>query len=476
MSKTSKLMEKYKSRKTTEITELGENDARIVFNCREGSVSHYYHFLYGALIPLIEFHINNPDKRLLITTNVGPFEYMLRELFGDVIIGFENPVIPPGAEYFDDKSMNYVRTKFPDEIILPAYDLFNTKIYNNSKSRDLLRRLDELKPIVNNFIELKMPDKYKDIETFDILLIQRDVDEYYVDKRLENRDFKRDIFYTSGKQRRDVLNHRQMTSELKQLFGSKINNVILEKKSLFYQYKLFKDASIVIGQHGAALGNIFFMNPNSNLLEIMSPWGREGNHFSNLAHHLHINYGHVFMESDIDNVNIPELMRISERMYRPNRRSPTRRSPSRRSPTRKSSPRRSPSRRSPSRRSPSRRSPSRRSPTRKYKSSSRRSPSRSLSRSSSRRSPDRTRKNRNRSGSPRRNENRSYRRDRSGSPRRNENRSYRRDRSGSPRRNENRNYKRDRSGSPRRNENRSYKRDRSGSPRRNENRSYRDKY
>ena len=465
MSKTSKLMEKYKSRKTTEITELGENDVRIVFNCREGSVSHYYHFLYGALIPLIEFHVNNPDKRLLITTNVGPFEYMLRELFGDVIIGFENPVIPPGAEYFDDKSMNYVRTKFPNEIELPAYDVFNTKMYNNLKSRDLLRRLDELKPIVNNFIELKMPDKYNDIETYEILLIQRDVDEYYVDKRSENRDFKRDIFYTSGKQRRDVLNHQQMTSELKQLFGSKINNVILEKKSLFYQYKLFKNASIVIGQHGAALGNIFFMNPNSNLLEIMSPWGRQGNHFSNLAHHLHINYGHVFMESDIDNVNIPELMRIAERMYRPNRRSsPVRKSsPVRRSPSRRSSPvRRSPSRRSPSRKykSSSRRSSSR-SSSRKYK-SSRRSPSRSPSRKykSSRRSPDKTRKNR--SGSPRR--------DRNESPRRDRDRSYRNE---SPRRDRDRSYRNE---SPRRDRNRSYRRDRSGSPKRDRNRSYRDKY
>ena len=461
MSKTSKLMEKYKSRKTTEITELGENDVRIVFNCREGSVSHYYHFLYGALIPLIEFHVNNPDKRLLITTNVGPFEYMLRELFGDIIIGFENPVIPPGAEYFDDKSMNYVRTKFPNEIELPAYDVFNTKIYNSSKSRDLLRRLDELKPIVNNFIELKMPDKYKDIETFDILLIQRDVDEYYVDKRLENRDFKRDIFYTSGKQRRDVLNHQQMTSELKQLFGSKINNIILEKKSLFYQYKLFKNASIVIGQHGAALGNIFFMNPNSNLLEIMSPWGRQGNHFANLAHYLHINYGHVFMESDIDNVNIPELMRIAERMYRPNRRSPSRRSPSRRSPSRRSPSRRSPSRRSPSRRSPSRRSPSRRSPSRKYKSSSRRSPSRSPSR----RSPSRKYKSSRRS--PSRSSSRSPSRKYKSSSRRSPDRT-RKNRSGSPRRD------RDRSGSPKRD--RSYRRDRSGSPRRDRNRSYRDKY
>lgn len=161
MNNTSKLLEKYKSRQPTREIELGENDVRIVFNCLEGSVSHYYHFLYGALIPLIEYHINNPNNRFLITTSVGPFEYILRELFGNAILGFSNPVIPPGSEYYDDKSMNYVRTKISGEIILPSYDLFNTKIYNNQKYRHLIGRLDGLIPIVQDFIESRMPDEYK---------------------------------------------------------------------------------------------------------------------------------------------------------------------------------------------------------------------------------------------------------------------------------------------------------------------------
>lgn len=152
----------------------------------------------------------------------------------------------------------------------------------------------------------------KNIDTYKIILIERDVDDYYIHKRRENRDAKRDIFYTSGKQRRDILNYRDMSNELKKIFGSKIHNVILEKTSIFYQYQIFKHASIVIGQHGAGLGNIIFMKPNTHLIEIMSPWGVAGNHFRNLADYLRINYGHVFMQNDIDNVDINEIMRISE--------------------------------------------------------------------------------------------------------------------------------------------------------------------
>ena len=391
MSSTSKLMEKYKSSKTrsSQVNELSDNDVRIVFDCREGSVTHYYHFFYGALIPLIEFHVNNPDKRLLITTSVGPFETIIRELFdSSVLIGFEEPVIPRGAVYYDDKSMNYVRTPFPGEVILPAYDLFNNKMYRDSRSSSKLRRLGELRDLVNNFIESRMPDEYRRMQTYDMLLIERNVDEYYSIKRSQNRDPSRDIYYTSGKERRNILNHVQMSQELNKLFGSRIENVVLEKKSIFYQYQLFKHASIVIGQHGAGLANIYFMRPNTNLVEVMSPWGIEGNHFSNLADFLRINYGYTFMERDEDNVNINQLISITERMtrrkssptrkHRSRSRSPqTRRRRSRSPPRRQRSISRSPPRRQRSiSRSPPRRQRSRsRSPPRRYRSRSR-SPSR----------------------------------------------------------------------------------------------------
>ena len=154
-------------------SDLPVNVVPIVFNCLEGSVSHYYHFLYGALIPLIEYHLSNPEKKLLITTDVGPFQSTLLEIFSpEIIVGFEEPVIPPGEKYFDDKSMNWIRIKRPGEVILPAYDIFNADIMRNrAKSQDKLRHLISIRPTILQFMNERVPDEYKHIETFDILLL-----------------------------------------------------------------------------------------------------------------------------------------------------------------------------------------------------------------------------------------------------------------------------------------------------------------
>jgi hypothetical protein len=247
-----------------------------------------------------------------------------------------------------------------------------------------------------------MPDEYRRMQTYDALLIERNVDEYYSIKRSQNRDPSRDIYYTSGKERRNILNHVQMLRELNKLFDSKIENVVLEKKSIFYQYQLFKHASIVIGQHGAGLANIYFMRPNTNLIEVMSPWGIEGNHFSNLADFLRINYGYTFMERDEDNVNINQLISITEIMTR-RKSSPTRKRRSRsRSPQTRKRRSRSPQRRRRSKsrsRSPQRRRRSKsrsRSPPRRQRSRSRSPPRRQRSRSRSPSRRDRSRGDRNR--------------------------------------------------------------------------------
>jgi hypothetical protein len=39
--------------------------------------------------------------------------------------------------------------------------------------------LGELRDLVNNFIESRMPDEYRRMQTYDALLIERNVDEYY---------------------------------------------------------------------------------------------------------------------------------------------------------------------------------------------------------------------------------------------------------------------------------------------------------
>lgn len=296
---------------------LPENTVAIVFNCFEGSVSHYYHFFYGALIPLIEYHLQNPDKKLLITTDVGPFQSTLLEIFTPtVIIGFEMPVIPPGEKFFDDKSMNWIRIKRPGEVILPAYDIFNTDlIRNNVKTQNKLPHLLEIRPTILKFIEDRMPEEYKHMQTFEIVLLERATEQYYIEKSKTNIDKSREIFYTSGKQRRDITNHNELLAGLTASFPSKIGNIILEGKSIFFQFQLFKNAKIVIGQHGAGLANIFFMQPEGYLVEIMSPWGRRGNHFKNLANSLHVNYYKFDLERDIGPVDVNVIIEILHNIY-----------------------------------------------------------------------------------------------------------------------------------------------------------------
>lgn len=302
--------------------DLPENVVAIVFNCLEGSVSHYYHFLYGALIPLIEYHLSNPDKKLLITTDVGPFQSTLLEIFtSEVIIGFEQPVIPAGEKFFDDKSMNWIRIKRPGEVILPAYDIFNADIMRNrAKSQDKLRHLISIRPMILRFMNERIPDEYKHVQTFEILLLERATEQYYIDKSKTNPDKSRAIFYTSGKQRRDITNHRELFEGLNASFPGKVGNIILEGKSIFYQFQLFKNASILIGQHGAGLANMFFMNPGTYVIEIMSPWGRRGDHFRNLANSFQISYNKFDLNEDIGPVDVRAIIGMVYDIYNPPRR------------------------------------------------------------------------------------------------------------------------------------------------------------
>lgn len=316
---------------------------KIIFNSNEGSVSHYFHFFYGALIPLIEYHLTNNHQPFIITTNIGPFDRIISELFADeLFVGYTKPLVINQSgvndekilQFYDDKSLNkylygniisnknfvYDMAKIDENTIkLPTYDFFGNQFV---KFKDVVnegyKKLNQIRNEINYFIENKMPDKYKNIKTYDIILLDRKTDPYYMKEMKEQNKKYKNIYFTSGSQRRYILNHEKLAEKLNSLYGADLGLISLENMSIFEQYQIFKNAKIIIGQHGAGLANLFFCNNNPHIIEITSPWAhgynednvktKGGYHFKNLSEFLNFSYDEVYMENNIDNVDIDKIL------------------------------------------------------------------------------------------------------------------------------------------------------------------------
>lgn len=282
----------------------------IIFHCREGSVTHYFHFFYGAMIPLIEYSLNplNSDKVYHIVSDIGPFKRTLLEL-PLTIVSFETPDLSIDNISHDDKSLRKYETT--NGIILPAYDSFGSDFYHDSFLRSKLN-LTTMRSVFNYF-EQTIPPYIKLFPTYDIVIIQRGSDNYY-EQGCSNRQ---ELFRTSGETRRSITNHHEMVERLKELYPNKVLNIVLERSSIYFQYHLFNSAKVIIAQHGASLANIFFMqnNPNGSIIEIITPWGKLGNHFKNLAEFFSINYYCVEQQNEHDDVNFHNICEIVNRIF-----------------------------------------------------------------------------------------------------------------------------------------------------------------
>jgi hypothetical protein len=287
----------------------------VVFSCNEGSVTHFYHFFFGAMIPLIDHHLNNPGSVYRISTDVGPMKRILCEL-PLTILELMGPYEASSRIYHDDKSMR--RPLKSGELQLPAYDCFNELFY-----RDIYLCVKISKAIaarVLNFFASTIPPYIAEIETPFIVLIERAVDSYY-SSGLMNRQ---EIYQTSGSERRSITNHRELVDALRSKFGRKFGNIVLERSSIYYQYHVFRKAKIVLAQHGAALANVFFMQGRlsasdssssghkSTVVEFSPPWSREFQHFKNVCEFAGVKHIAVEQLRDHSEVNIENVIEIVE--------------------------------------------------------------------------------------------------------------------------------------------------------------------
>lgn len=297
---------------------ISNHTKSIIFQGHEGfsnSVTHYYHFLFGAFIPLLEYHIANKKAvGYKIVTDIGPMKSLLCELPINIIeiCGPENTKTRSFIESFSvDPNDNNNTSEF---IALPAYDSFVESLY--PEYQDL--KMSTITK-VNNYLQDTIPPYISLTPTFDVILIERtNKESYYRDVEIDEKH------RSSGASLRSIRNHVQLENSLKEHLSNTcftFANITLERSSIYYQYHLFKHAKVIIAQHGAALSNIVFVsNPdNAYVIEINPPTQSKSahgifkaisrTHFKNLSKHIGIRkHVTVLQDGDQSNVNIEEIL------------------------------------------------------------------------------------------------------------------------------------------------------------------------
>lgn len=200
-----------------------------------GSSDHYYHFLLGQLLPLIYTrYITKPNAPVIYVKSCGKMDTHI------------NALNIPGVCIVSPKEHNKMRKKCEIECLkVEGYDIIpgnRDKILISKEILSAQFNLQNTIPIENK-----------------ILLINRlPPCEYYTTHVKEKSR-------VSGAYRRSIPNFNELVGELSFL---KPTVATLEDTTLESQAQLFNTHNIIVAQHGAALSNVIFCNPKTNIFEI----------------------------------------------------------------------------------------------------------------------------------------------------------------------------------------------------------------
>jgi hypothetical protein len=260
-----------------------------------GSIKHYFHFFYGVFVPIIleyiELSKKYQDLTFIIDDDVGPMLRILLELPIDIKLKY----------YLGDNIKNlqiehrYLEALDKNIHIKKKYDKFiNYKMYID----------------VNNFMN-KCLYSYDLIlnkhETWDVVLIERKTNKAIKTELFGNNKYT-DIMKTSGKERRSIINHDELYNHIKKMYPrKKVANVSLEFMSIFEQYHLFNNTTLLIAQHGASLANIFFMKEKSYVIEIVSKIKHQESWFVPISKICNINHYEYITEQDHVTIDLDDF-------------------------------------------------------------------------------------------------------------------------------------------------------------------------
>jgi hypothetical protein len=196
-----------------------------------GNIEHYYHFLFDFLLPLSLVIERSKVPLKLQMASFGILTKIATDLYGEHLEIAEKS--------FEGTASHQLLGMNPKSLKL-SYSTI--EVFRNS----IFKRL-ELKSLSKN------PNK--------VILIQRDTpNDYYIHDAVKKG---------AGNMRRSISNHQELVEALKKSIKPEFefHNLNLENSEFKDQVSLFQSAVLVIGQHGAGLSNIIWMNPGSTVVE-----------------------------------------------------------------------------------------------------------------------------------------------------------------------------------------------------------------
>ncbi len=275
----------------------------LLFPMNDGRAGHFYHYMLGYLMPIVI----SPDRAVGRTSvvSVGLLDRITQEVLADDVEIIQEPDITrtgyPNlrnriSKLIGNSSLKpfFTRTivKWAVSLRLRTYSLDRIVMLEAFDS-PLHYQRDRIL-VFRDFVEKRLTDKIK-ASTMpkhrpDVLLIERG----------QPHGHYAEVGRTSGGQRRSVPNFDSLRGVLKKHHKAELLN--LEDTDFASQIAVFREAKVVIAQHGAALTNIIWMRPGSLVVEIVPPDkvpARPAQEFFNhLAEEMNVRHQYIFQEHD----------------------------------------------------------------------------------------------------------------------------------------------------------------------------------
>jgi hypothetical protein len=250
-----------------------------------GNIDHYYHFFFSCFVPLLVYHHEHPlQEVVLCSSHIG---FRMAAILNVVL-----PKVP------------IIRHCKPSRIRLKAFD-------GNYGSDVKLITPWERDYVIGHLSSLVQST---DNDRFKVLLIGRMSVQRQRESKVERAD-------TTGAQRRSIQNFDVLEKILQEQFGEGVLTVYLEEHTILEQFSFFRNAQVIIAQHGAALANTLFVDSNytKGIIEI-SPYSknfREGKFthalpdcFKYIAKLVNISYTRIVQKGEFSEID--ELLVLKE--------------------------------------------------------------------------------------------------------------------------------------------------------------------